>query len=485
MRSLFIKIFLWFWVAMALISFASFLSAVATESHPFFAVPWLARLIIHPPREGHLDMKPGPYGHRWSSVAGNSLRLAGESAVQIYEHEGKGPFLRYLRELEKAVGMEFFVFDEHNRRLTEAALPPAARRLCLHHGKEGLDFRRTGRAIFLAQRITGPSGKDYSLITRIPAHHFQPFDHGFWPLNLFIIFLTAGGVCYWLARYISMPISRLGAAARGLADGNLKARVGSVLGRRRDEIAELGRDFDVMAERLEALIGSKKRLLRDISHEFRSPLARLSVALEIARGGSGPQTANALDRIGLEAERLNALIGKLLMLARLESGMDEMDKEPFSLSELLEELVADADFEARGRNCRVRILSTRGGFVTGNRELLRSAVENVLRNAVRHTAEGSEVAVTLHCLPKSDGSSCLAIEVCDRGPGVPEGSLAQLFSPFYRVGDARDRRQGGTGLGLAITERAVTLYGGGVWAKNAPGGGLIVTIELPGSGATF
>ena len=478
MRSLFIKIFLWFWVAMALVSVASFLSAVATESHPFFAMPWLARLIIRPPAEGHMEIKPGSYD-RWSSVAGNSLRLSGQTAIEIYEHEGKAPFLRYVSELEKAVRIDFYLYDGQNEKLTEGPAPVEVRVLSLHHGKEGLDFKRSEGFIFLAQQLIGPSGKNYTLITKIPVHHFLVGGYRFWTMNLIIIFITAGGVCYWLARYISTPISKLGAAARNLADGDLKVRVGSVLGRRRDEIAELGRDFDQMAERLESLIGLQKRLLRDISHEFRSPLARLTVALEIARRGEERESINALNRIGLEAERLNALIGKLLMLARLESGVEEMEKVPVAMAELVEELAADADFEARGRNCRVQIVSAENGFVVGNRELLRSAVENVLRNAIRHTAEESEVTVSLRYQHKGANSAHAVIEVLDRGPGVPESTLANLFSPFYRVGDARDRKQGGTGLGLAITERTVKLHGGRVWAKNASGGGLSVTIELP------
>jgi two-component system sensor histidine kinase CpxA len=297
-------------------------------------------------------------------------------------------------------------------------------------------------------------------------------------MNLFIILITAGGVCYWLARYICMPISKLGAAARHLADGDLKVRVGAVLGKRRDEITELGRDFDLMAERIESLIGSQKRLLRDISHEFRSPLTRLTLALEIARSRDGQDAIDALERIELEAERLNALIGKLLMLARLESGAEKIDRAPVNMQELIEELVTDADFEARGRNCKVRVVLTENCFVPGSRELLRSAVENVLRNAVRHTAENTEVIVTLRCTMEGNSSRAV-IEVRDKGPGVPEESLPDLFSPFYRVGDARDRKQGGTGLGLAITERAARLHGGQVRAANAPGGGLSVTIDLP------
>ncbi len=477
MRSLFIKIFLWFWVAMALISFASFLSAVATESHPLFAMPWL-RFLVPQRVEGHLKMQSGSFADHWISVTGNSLRLSGQTAVEIYEREGKTALLDYLNELERAVHIRFFLFNEQEEQLTQWPVPEAVRQLSLHHQHDGLDYKRSGDSIFTAQQLTGPTGREYTLIARLPARHFLRHDYSLLGMNLIIIFLTAGGVCYWLARHISKPISKLGAAARHLAEGDLKARVGAVLGRPRDEITELGEDFDMMAGRLESLITSQKRLLRDISHEFRSPLARLTIALEIARRRDGQDAINALDRIELEAGRLNALIGELLMLARLESGAEETDKAHVNMAELVEELVTDADFEARGRNCKVRVVSTGNCFVLGTRELLRSAIENVLRNAVRHTVENSEVMVALRC--QTDGSSLRAvIEIRDGGPGVPEASLAHLFSPFYRVGDARDRKQGGTGLGLAITERAVRMHGGQVSAANAPGGGLSVTIDLP------
>ena len=477
MRTLYIKIFLWFWVAMALISFASFVSAVATEVHPFFAVPWL-RFLIRPPTEGHLEMQAGSFTGHWISAVGNTVRLSGQTAIEIYERDGETALRDYLHQLETAVRIQFFLFDERKEQITGWPVSEVVRELSSRPLREGLDYKRSGESIFLAQRLTGASGKEYTLIARLPGRYFLTRDYSFPTVNLVVILLTAGGVCYWLARYISKPISKLGVAARQLADGDLKVRVSAVLGRRHDEISELGRDFDLMAERIGSLIGSQKRLLRDISHEFRSPLTRLTLALEIARRSDGQVANNALDRIELEAERLNVLIGKLLMLARFESGAEEMDRAPVSMAELIEEVVTDADFEARERNCTVRAVSNGNCTVLASRELLRSAIENVVRNAVRHTAENTEVVVTLRC-SNLDNAQRARIEVRDKGPGVPEASLTNLFFPFYRVGDDRDRKQGGTGLGLAITERTARLYGGEVRAANAHGGGLIVTIDLP------
>ena len=178
MRSLFVKIFLWFWVAMALISFASFLSAVATESHPFFAMPWL-RFLVRPPIEGHLKMQSGSFTGHWISVAGNSLRLAGQTAIEIYERDGKTALLDYFNELERAVRIQFFLFDEQNEQLTGWPIPEEVGELSLRHLREGLDYKRSGDSIFTAQQLIGPSGKQYTLIARLPARHFLTRDYSF------------------------------------------------------------------------------------------------------------------------------------------------------------------------------------------------------------------------------------------------------------------------------------------------------------------
>jgi two-component system sensor histidine kinase CpxA len=228
-----------------------------------------------------------------------------------------------------------------------------------------------------------------------------------------------------------------------------------------------------MAERIESLIEAQRRLLGDISHELRSPLARLSVALGLARRQAGDRAASSLDRMEREAERLNDLIGQLLSLSRLESGAERIDSHKIDLARLVREVAEDADFEARSRNRSVRILSVDECSVEGNHRLLASAIENVVRNAARHTAEGTQVEISLRCNDRA------RIVVRDHGEGVPESMLGNIFRPFYRVEDARDRQSGGSGLGLAITERAVRLHGGEVRAENAEGGGLIIEISLP------
>jgi two-component system sensor histidine kinase CpxA len=287
--------------------------------------------------------------------------------------------------------------------------------------------------------------------------------------------LIGGLFCYWLARYLTSPVAKLRAATRELARGNLSARVVPTLGKRRDELASLAADFDEMAEKIQSLVDSQRRLLGDISHELRSPLARLNVALELARQRSGTEATSALERIQLEAENLNEMIGQLLALTRLESGAEDIRKTEFDLKTLVSEIVKDADFEARARNRKVKLEASDRCSIVGNEQLLRRAVENVVRNAVQYTAEGTEVEVNLACVEQD----AAVITVRDHGAGVPENALAEIFRPFYRVDEARDREAGGVGLGLAIAERAVRLHSGNVAATNAPDGGLLVEITLP------
>jgi two-component system sensor histidine kinase CpxA len=230
-----------------------------------------------------------------------------------------------------------------------------------------------------------------------------------------------------------------------------------------------------MAEKIQTLVDSQQRLLGDISHELRSPLARLNVALELARQRSGAEATSALERIQREAEILNEMIGQLLALTRLESRTEEIRKTEFDLNALVSQIVQDAAFEARGRNRSAKLESPDRCPIIGNEQLLRSAIENVIRNAVQYTAEATTVEVKLECSEQHGA----VITVRDHGAGVPESALSEIFRPFYRVDEARDREAGGVGLGLAIAERAVKLHKGTVEAANVATGGLVVTISFP------
>jgi len=291
--------------------------------------------------------------------------------------------------------------------------------------------------------------------------------------------VVVGLFCFVLARHLSAPFAALRTATQRLAAGDLSARVGPEVARRRDEIGGLARDFDAMAQRLEQLVGAQRGLLRDVSHELRSPLARLEVALELARQRGGEPAAEALDRIGRESRRLDELVGQLLSLARLESGAVEPEVAQVDIGRLLGDVVADARFEAEGNGRSVALFVEQPAVVRGAAELIRSALENVVRNAVVHAPPATEVAVALTVAPASGCGKAAVIEVRDRGPGVPDEELDRLFEPFHRVSEARERSSGGVGLGLAITRRAVEWHGGTVTARNHPDGGLEVTIRLP------
>jgi two-component system sensor histidine kinase CpxA len=233
-----------------------------------------------------------------------------------------------------------------------------------------------------------------------------------------------------------------------------------------------------MAERIESLMESQQRLVRDISHELRSPLARFNVALGLARQHCSSAADTYFDRIERDAGRLNELIGELLTLTLLESGTEQLVREPLALDSLVAKVAQDAEFEAKSRGKNIAVIACEAANVEGNGELLRRALENVVRNAVRYTQEGLAVEIALRRVEK-EGAVYAVISVRDYGPGVPEAALTKLFLPFYRVAEARDRQSGGTGIGLAITDRAVRLHNGTVIAWNAAGGGLLIEIRLP------
>jgi two-component system sensor histidine kinase CpxA len=323
--------------------------------------------------------------------------------------------------------------------------------------------------------VRGRSGANYvAAAAEIPgAHHGsdrRPFPFVF----LLTVTIISGAACLLVARNLTRPLTRMREAADSLREGNLSARAGTGLAARNDEIGDVVRDFDAMAERIESLLGAQKQLLSDISHELRSPLARLNVALELARRTSGPAASTHLARIVTEAERMNELIGKVLALARAENAGRSVHRELFDLEEVVQRVAEDAEYEARRMGCAVTLAVRGKATINGDPGLVASAVENVVRNAIRYTPPESAVEIAL-----AVGETDAQISVRDHGTGVPDDELERVFLPFHRIGPARDRESGGTGLGLSIAHRAVTSQGGSISAENVPGGGLRVVITLP------
>jgi signal transduction histidine kinase len=288
-----------------------------------------------------------------------------------------------------------------------------------------------------------------------------------------LILLAVGGLSYLLAVNLASPLRVLATKVDQFGGGDLSVRMQP---RRNDEIGDLGRAFDQMADRIQTLLAAERRLLQDISHELRSPLARLSFATELVRTAEDRDAAVA--RIRKEVTRLTSLVSSLLEVTRAEGDPSVRSAQPVSLDALLAEVVEDCRIEADARHCRVRLRAPDPVDARGDAELLRRAFENVLRNAIRHAPEETEIEVNLERQP-----TLSVISVRDRGPGVPANLLPAIFQPFFRVEAARDNVTGGVGLGLAIAHRAIYLHNGRIWAENADPG-LVVRIELP-SGPGF
>jgi two-component system, OmpR family, sensor histidine kinase CpxA len=448
MKSVFLRIFLSFWVAQAL----------------FFVLAILVTLAFR------------PRSSTWEALRTTVLN----DAVSAYEEGGDQKVRDYLESIEHSQHVRAYLFDEQGNEVSRRGAPDWAMRVAAGGPRGPHDgFLFPAPQVLRDSRASSDGKHRFTIVLGLPpgprvfiGPRGLPFT------GLIIGVLSSGLVCYLLSWYLTKPIVQLRTAARQIAAGDLTARAGAPAISRRDEVAGLMRDFDAMAERLETLLKAQSRLLNDISHELRSPLARLNVALGLARQRAGVESTDMLDRIELEAARLNELIGRILTLARLEDGEQLVPQTPVPLDEIVESVSEDAEFEAQERHCHVHTSIAEGNWeVRGNASLLHSAVENVVRNAIRYTQEGSAVEIELKSEPRAAGEAVL--RVSDSGPGVPSDSLDKLFQPFYRLDDARGRQTGGVGLGLAITERAVRFHGGKVSAFNRPQGGLVIEIRLP------
>lgn len=300
-------------------------------------------------------------------------------------------------------------------------------------------------------------------------------------VHLTLLSLVAALVSWALARWLGHPIAALREATQKLASGDLSVRVTpQVSSRAAREVRALATDFDTMTTRIDQLLAARERLLRDVSHELRSPLARLSVALEVARQADDPRpdTRAALDRIEREAERLEELIALVLTMAKLDDASGFDLEERVRIDHIVLDVAADATYEGKKQDCEVVVVSAPELETRGNAELLRQALENVVRNAMRFAPRGTGVEVRV-AREESRGNEVATIEVRDHGPGVPDEALEDIFRPFTRVASARERASGGAGIGLAITARAMRLHRGAARAKNVEGGGLVVTLSLP------
>jgi signal transduction histidine kinase len=448
-HSLFWRIFLTFWLALALILVGTVTVAVDA------ALKWRSE---RPSRS---------YEELYSQAA------------QVFEAGGADGLKQWIQDLSPPpLRARTFVLDSSGRDLLDR--PPPSYTSPLRDRPLARSARASApRPIGPFLMLVGPDGTAFRVIVtpgpfRGPPRRFGELElPGVRAATVVIALVVSAVICFFLARYLTAPVDRLRDATQRIAAGDLNVRVLPSLKGRKDDLGLLAADFDAMAERVRSLLESKQQLLRDVSHELRSPLARLQLALSLAqRGDAG--AADNLARIGREADRLEDLIARALLLARLERPALGIESEQVNVAALLEEIVGDVAIEADARGSRVELQAVGTLELVADREALRSAFENVLRNAVRYSPSGSQLTVRAH---RSAASIEVVIE--DQGPGVPEKDLAQIFEPFYRVDASRDRAEGGEGLGLAIAARAIALHQGSIEARNRPATGLSVRIVLP------
>jgi len=444
-RRLFWKMFISFWIAQT-----AFFVYLGVKTH-------------------QLTRSAGPL---WMITAQRTLPLVAQDLVARYESGGIPAAEQALHKQCDGLRIKMWLVDPAGNSVRGKALPQEvieAVRNTTNSSDPRISIGDTSTVISV--HAAGQRG----IYTVVGQYDTVPLLRGEGLFRLFAIStIMASIACFLLALYLSKPISQLRLATQRLAAGDLNARAGEELGKRSDEIADLVRDFDSMAEQIRELLENQKRLLSDVSHELRSPLARLRVAVALARRREDDSQRPLHERIEKEIERLDELIGRILTLSRLESGQQKLTTAQLDFNELIESVLADARFEAGRTGHSIAFHSDVQVQVQANEELLRSSIENVVRNALYYTGGDTPIQVDLLV---EDGQAVLRVR--DNGPGVPREALANLFRAFYRVDDSRMTTTGGTGLGLAIAKRAILAHDGSITAENAEPHGLMIEIRLP------
>jgi two-component system sensor histidine kinase CpxA len=443
-RGIYAKIFLWFLLATGVTSVAVFLITVVTHVQSL-GPSWMI---------GVLDQYA-------------------RSAVIIYEQGGKDRLAEYLRRIHDASFLQSTLLDPEGHDILGLGVPPGAEQVLAKARATGETQFHIGLVWTGASVDERPSGK-YILVAKVlvPYGFVLGGALEMTVLQWLLPALVGAVLCLLLARHIAAPIRTLQSVAGRIADGDFSVRASPAIGSRKDELADLAGDFDRMAVRIQSLLRKQLELLGDISHELRSPLTRLNVSLELVRRGK----TGATERMQADLRRLDTLIGQILTLTRLQTRGDRKTETPVNLRSILESVAEDARFEVEEEGKSVVISHADDCWLKGDPALLRSCIENVVRNAVHYTKPQTEVAVSLDFVGSSDSARIL---VADHGDGVPKEALGRIFEPFYRVTEAGEHQTGGTGLGLSIAQRIAIVHGGTIRARNRDGGGLEMEIRLP------
>lgn len=451
MRSLYWKIFISFWLATILI--------ILTTA---WVTSQIAQNASQPARE---KMFMDSYAN---------------AAVATFESGQQSALLQWLNQIGLSRHMSIYLLSSQGEIIGAQAPPPNVKQVADNLIRDKLpsgDIFKSGKLI-VSHEILSTSGKFYRLaaVTEKPISYFVQIPWAGLTVRLTLATFISGLICYLLSLYLTKPLRSLGKAANSIATGKLSTRVGHFRGHNRDEIAELSNEFNRMAERLETLVSSKERLLQDISHELRSPLARLNIAIELGKNKTYPKAEAEFMRMELESSRLNSLIGEILEFARLENPSTELRLAKTDLASLLTEIIQDGNYEAGESSPRITAGKILPCSLKIDRRLIHRAIENIVRNALHYSPKNQPIVISLD-YDKERKNIC--IDICDNGPGVPEDQLKKIFNPFYRVDSSRTKKTGGYGLGLAIAARAVNLHQGTIIAKNNAAKGLLIRITLP------
>ena len=452
---LFTKVFLWFWLTV-LALFAIFLASRMLGT----------RLLPS------------------TDVIASFAPRVGDEGAHAYESGGPQQFEQFERGLVGKSGLELYLIDGYGKDVLSRPIPSDSLSIVRAARSDGRILSRFGlRSQGSSYKFTSPSGRPYVLLVRAPLQLgkiLHTTAGGGLPL-LGMVLLMVTFFCFWLTHHIVAPIQGIQSAARMVAAGDLSVRAPVEISERHDELAALAADFDAMVERMSAFVRSQKDLLSTVSHELRSPLTRVIMSLALLRNQPSCESEELLQRMERDVERIDTLMGQLLTLSRLETGLSSDARQSVDFSQLVQEVVVDGDFEARSCSKSVR-LQAEGGIVIekADQQALRSACENIVRNAIRFTAPGSEVEVILKTERMSPSSQAVLL-VRDYGPGVPGELLQEIFQPFFRIKEPNNdaRANKGTGLGLAIALEAIRQHRGTIVASNANPTGLEVKIALP------
>lgn len=442
-RGIYRKIFVWFCFTMFTTCSAVFIVTVFIQGHAF--------------------------SPRWmTGVMDQNAR----SAVESYEFSGSPGLRRYFEEMSASSRVEVALVDQFGHELSGRGIPDGVGDVLATAQDSGQSSFKTGMRWRGASVVERPEGRFIFVAA------FRPFEsnwsNGVIPLLRLAVALLSGGLlCLLLAGHFAKPIQVLQVVAGRIADGDLSVRASPVLGLRNDELSDLAEDFDRMADRVQTLLERQQALLADVSHELRSPLARMSLSLELLRRGD----TEAVERMQVDMNRLDTSIGQILALARLEHRGTQQSLSVLNLRDVVESIAEDSRFEGSEHSKAIVLSRMDDCWLKGDPTLVRSCIENVVRNAVQYTKPFTEVSISLEFFGR-DQKEFAKILVRDQGEGVPTEVLARLFDPFFRVARPGEQNRG-TGLGLSIAQRIVTSHGGSIVARNQPSGGLEIEVRFP------